>query len=411
MVTGYVHVEVEVAQSSKKLEAPCGDVVACDRNAAATTLICADGIGSGIRAHIAAEMCASRLVQLLRLGHSLRKAFSSVARTMQEARDPSRPFAAFSVARILNDGMTTVLCYDAPPAVLVSRRHAAALPQTPMELDGVLVQESNCYLEPGDAVLLMSDGITQAGLGSGLTLGWQTEGVVRYVNDRLTDGLLPKEIPQAVHREAVRLWTRPKPESFRRPGKSAYPGSVAPAAPPRKQTAGDDCTVMMALCRRGHIVNILTGPPAKKGDDVQVVRRFMQMEGLKFVCGGTTAELVGHALRQTVMVEQDCKSLIAPPRYEIPGVDLVTEGAVTLNQVYNLLDEDIRRLTEDSGVTELCALLQVADRVNIFVGGARNVATDDISFRQRGILNRHQIIPLIAEKLRAAGKLVVIENV
>ncbi len=410
MVTGYVHVEVEVAQSSKKCDAPCGDVVACERNAAATTLICADGIGSGIRAHIAAEMCASRLVHLMRLGHSLRKAFASVARTMQDARDPSRPFAAFSVARILNDGMTTVLTYDAPTSVLISRHHAAALPQTAVELGGVLVQESNCYLEPGDAVLLMSDGITQAGLGSGLTLGWQTEGVVRYINDRLADGLLPKEVAPAVHREAVRLWTCDPQARRRRPGPSSHLG-FSPSPPRRVPTAGDDCTVIMGLCRRGHIVNILTGPPAKKADDVAVVRRFMQMEGLKFVCGGTTAELVAHALKQTVIVEQDCKSLIAPPRYEIAGVDLVTEGAVTLNQVYNLLDEDIRRLTEDSGVTELCALLQVADRVNFFVGGARNIATNDISFRQRGILNRHQVIPLIAEKLRAAGKLVVIENV
>lgn len=410
MVTGYVHVEVEVAQSSKKLDAPCGDVAACDRNATATTLVCADGIGSGIHAHIAAEMCSSRLVQLMRLGYSLRKAFGSVARTMQHARDPSRPFAAFSVARILNDGMTTVLSYDTPAAVLVSRHHAAALPQTAVELGGALVQESNCYLEPGDAVLLMSDGITQAGLGNGFTLGWQTEGVVRYLNDRLADGLLPKELPQALHREAVRIWTAQPSGAARRRGRAAYPVSATVPAAKRVPAAGDDCTVMMGLCRRGHIVNILTGPPEKQADDVPVVRRFMQMEGLKFVCGGTTAELVARALKQTVMVEQDCKSLIAPPRYEIPGVDLVTEGAVTLNQVYNLLDEDIRRLTEDSGVTELCALLQVADRVNIFLGGARNHATNDISFRQRGILNRHQIIPLIAEKLRAAGKLVVIES-
>jgi hypothetical protein len=120
---------------------------------------------------------------------------------------------------------------------------------------------------------------------------------------------------------------------------------------------------------------------------------------------------VARVLHQQVEVEKSPKSLIAPPRYEIQGVDLVTEGAVTLNQVYNVLDEDIRNLKEDSGVTELCALLQIADRVNIFLGGAQNAATGDISFRQRGILSRRQIIPLLAEKLRAAGKLVVVEAV
>lgn len=84
---------------------------------------------------------------------------------------------------------------------------------------------------------------------------------------------------------------------------------------------------------------------------------------------------------------------------------------MTLNQVYNLLDEDVNKLKEDSGVTELCALLQIADRVNITMGTARNRANGDIAFRQRGILDRHRIVPLIAEKLRLAGKLVVVEEV
>jgi len=397
MAAGYVHVEVETAQSAKRPGAPCGDVVACDRTAAFTTLVCADGIGSGIRAHIAAEMGTARLRELLRRGFSLRKAFAAVVRTMQQVRDPGRPFAAVTVARVLNDGMATILGYEMPPAVLVSRRHASMLPQTAVELGGALVQESNCYLEPGDAILLTSDGITQAGIGGTIPLGWQTEGVVRYVNDRLADGLLPREIPQVVHREAIRMWNGVRNRSA---GKTAAPAG-----------AGDDCTATMALCRQGHIVNVLTGPPANRADDVAAVRRLMQSEGLKFVCGGTTAEIVARVLKQRLRVEQDAKSLIAPPRYEISGIDLVTEGAVTLNQVYNLLDEDIRNLKEDSGVTEFCALVQVADRVNIFVGRARNHANADISFRQRGILDRDRIIPLIADKLRSAGKLVVVEPV
>jgi hypothetical protein len=383
MVAGYVHVEIEVAQSSKRPAAPCGDVVEWDRTVAATTLVCADGIGSGIRARIAAQMCAGRIKELLRLGFSLRKAFAAVAHTMQAARDPARPFAAFAAARILNDGMATVLGYEMPAPLLVSRRQAVVLPQTVSEMGGALVQESNCYLEPGDALLLTSDGITQAGIGGRSPQGWESQGVARHLSSRLTEGLTPQEIPTEVLREARRLWVR----------------------------GGDDCTVAMALCRRGQVVNVLTGPSASRSSDAQAVSRFMQSQGLKIVCGGTTAEIVARVLRQRVEVEKSPTSLIAPPRYEIQGVDLVTEGAVTLNQAYNVLDEDIRNLKEDSGVTELCALLQIADRVNIFLGGAQNSATGDISFRQRGILSRRQIIPLLAEKLREAGKLVVIETV
>lgn len=383
MAPGYVHVEVETAQSAKRPGAPCGDVVRCNRSVAGTTIACVDGIGSGIRAHIAAEMCTSRTLEMLQLGYSLHKTVDAVVRTMEQTRDPQHPFAAFSVARIRNDGMVTVLSYDAPMAVLVSHHHASALPTRAVQLGGTLVSEANCYLEPGDGLLLVSDGITQAGLGSGLPMGWQCDGVVRFVNDCLADGAALRDIPDRVHRRARQLWKR----------------------------GGDDCSVALAACYRGQIVNLLTGPPANPEDDATVARRFLKSEGLRIVCGGTTAELVGRALKEKVRIEQNPKSLVAPPRYEIEGVDLVTEGAVTLNQVYNLLDEDVNNLKEDSGVTELCALLQIADRVNLTVGTARNRANGDITFRQRGILDRHRIVPLIADKLQAAGKLVVVEEV
>jgi hypothetical protein len=382
-MAGYVHIEVETVQSPKRPEWPCGDVVACDRNEAATSLVCADGIGSGIHAHIVAELCVSRLLGLLRLGTSLRSAMASMVRSMERNREPGGAFAAFSVARILNDGMVTVLAYEAPPAILLSRHHAVVIPSRSVELGGTLVTESECYLEPGDGLLVMSDGITQAGLGHGLANGWQTDGMLRYANSRLTDGASPKELAALIHGEARKLWVE----------------------------GGDDCTVVTALCRRGQIVSIFTGPPSVPTLDATTARRLIQAEGLKVVCGGTTAEIVARTLGQSIAVEKDPQSMVAPPRYEIPGIDLVTEGAVTLNQVYNVLDEDLANLTEDSGVTELCALLNVADRVNIIAGGARNKASDDISFRQCGILTREHIVPLIAEKLRAAGKLVVIEYV
>ena len=383
MAADYVHIELETAQSSKRPATPCGDVFTCDRTAVATSIVFADGIGSGIRASIAARMCASRLLELLRLGFSLRKAFSAVVRTMQQNRDPSRPFAAFSLARILNDGTASILTYDAPPPILVGPHHAAALPVRSVEVESAIVTEADCWLEPGDGLLLMSDGITQAGLGCGLREGWQTEGVARYVSHCLTGGNHPKEIPELVHKEARRLSPR----------------------------GGDDCTVLLAYCRRGQVVNLLTGPPQDPSRDAQVVHRFVETRGLKIACGGKTAEIVAQVLGKPLGIEQDPSSLTLPPRYAIEGLDLATEGAITLNQVYNVLDEPLEQLTEDNGVTELCAFLHLADRVNLFLGGAQNRAHGDIAFRQQGILTRDRIVPLIIDKLRAAGKLVVVERV
>ena len=103
--------------------------------------------------------------------------------------------------------------------------------------------------------------------------------------------------------------------------------------------------------------------------------------------------------------------MVAPPVSSIEGIDLVTEGLVTLNQAYNILSEDPRKYEKESGVTSLCELLLMADRVNIMVGAAYNPANENISFRQLGLLSRRNIVDLLADKLRGMGKLVVIENI
>ena len=120
---------------------------------------------------------------------------------------------------------------------------------------------------------------------------------------------------------------------------------------------------MLARCRPGCTVNVLTGPPADRQADGAVVRRFMELEGQKVVCGGTTAKIVGRQTRQPVSVREDANSLIAPPDYVLKGVDLATEGAVTLNQAYNILDEDPSRYEKSTGVSRLCEMLRAADRV------------------------------------------------
>jgi len=132
---------------------------------------------------------------------------------------------------------------------------------------------------------------------------------------------------------------------------------------------------------------------------------------VKVVCGATTAAIVARHLGRKLDIEQDPRSLVAPPRYSIAGIDLVTEGAVTLNQVYNVLDESPERHEEDSGVADLCGLLWATDRVNLTVGVAANPANGALSFRQQGILPRATIVPLLRQKLEKAGKLVLVRHV
>jgi len=381
---GHLHVEVEAHQISKRPAAPCGDVARYERSPTDTVVVICDGLGSGIKANVAANMCAARLLGLLRQGHSLRGAFASVARTMERVQGSGQPWAAFTVARILSDGMATVLTYEMPPPLFVTRRYADLLHPRSIAVDGAVISEANLHLAPGEGLLLVSDGITQAGLGAGYPRGWGSEGAARHLGELLRDGTPLRELPRRLVSQARKI---------------------------SRGTAGDDCTALLASCRLGSTINILTGPPKNAAEDLTVVNQFLMMDGVKIVCGGTTAKVVARCLGKEVRMEENPQSLLAPPRYQIEGIGLVTEGAVTLNQLYNVLDEDPSAFEEVSGVTELHALVRAADRINIWIGGAENPATTDISFRQQGILSRHKILPLLAKKLQEMGKLVVVKEV
>ncbi|MEN6355801.1 MAG: SpoIIE family protein phosphatase [Armatimonadota bacterium] len=384
MAEGYIHVEVDTQQVSKRPGDVCGDVVAYERTPSSCMIVVSDGMGHGIKAHIAAQMCVSRVLELLRQGISLRKAFSSLVNTLEQAKGTDLPYAVFTVARILNDGVTTVLSYEMPPPIFVTRRYSQVLRRRTTMEGHSLVGEANCHLSTDEGILIVTDGITQAGLGMGLPNGWTVDGTSQYISDCLSAGASLMGVPGCVLNRARELWNA---------------------------GLGDDCTVALASCRKGRTVNILTGPPSNNKKDHEVIQRFMMMDGVKVVCGGTTAQIVAKALGKPLLMEPNPQSMLAPPRHIIDGIDLVSEGAVTLNQVYNVLDEDYKVFDEESGVTQLHRYLREADRINIMLGGAINPATTDISFRQKGILTRQTIIPLIAEKLKDAGKLVVIERI
>ncbi|HVN97066.1 MAG TPA: SpoIIE family protein phosphatase [Syntrophorhabdaceae bacterium] len=374
------YIEMVVAQKPKKVGGICGDHVVIDRSPEATTIILADGIGTGIKAQIAAVMCASRLIELTRQGFTLREATRKLVDTMHQARTINIPFAAFSICRILNNGQATVISYEIPHPILVDNRLAAYLPTPrsfPLGLE--IVSETNCALNYGDGIILVSDGVSQAGLGHQYRLGWGLKGASDFVNGCLIQGGDLKEVPD-------KILARVKEIS----------GS----------TYGDDTTCLLLLCREARTLNILSGPPGKKTMDAAVVEDFMKMKGRKAVCGSTTVEMVARTLKVSVSMDAYSTEFHKPPSYRFQGIDLATEGAITLNQVYNIIEESENKLASDSAVSDLYRLLHSADTINIIIGTASNPAHKAITFRQMGILPREAIIPLLVEKLRKMGKLV-----
>jgi len=384
MASDTIHIETLIAQTSKHDGNVCGDVVLCDRDAHATLLIVCDGIGSGIRANIAATLCAARLRTLIQDEFSLRHAVSEVAKTMEQAKQDAATYCAFTAARILNDGSMTALSYEIPAPLLFSSQNAVPLPTRSFTFGKALLLETHCLLQPGEAILLISDGITQAGIGTRFHQAWGVEGVARFLNQHPPSPETMEELPGRMIQEATRLGD----------------GGTT-----------DDMSVLLAQCRLSKDLTIFTGPPTDPHQDHNVVKRFMDSTGWKAICGGTTARIVSDFLGKPLILDKTAKSLIAPPSHKLEGIDLLTEGALTLNQVYNILDADPSTFEEESGVTQLFHFMHTADRVHFIVGGSLNPATHHISFKQRGVLPRATIVPLLADKLRAQGKRVIIEPI
>lgn len=378
----YKHTLLTMAQGCKRRMLVCGDLVAEERAPGHATFVVLDGIGSGMKAHVAAQLFSSRLLSLLRQDFSTREACARVMATMHEARTRDVLFAAFTLVRVSNSGKAAMMSYEMPPPLLLEAGSATVAPQRFYTLSNEVVGETVFQLEPGNGFLVTTDGITQAGMGAGLGEGWGIDGARAFADRALAAGRAREDLPGLLVAEAARL------------GGGAL---------------RDDATAALFTCRHGRTVHILTGPPSSPERDGAVINAFLAEDGLKVVCGSTTADICArYSGRRLTCGAAD--NPFEPPERFMEGLEMVTEGALTLNQLYNLMGDTEGELDRGSPVTRLLELLRSADRIFFHVGGSRNPGHGGQIFRQLGVLPRRDIIPLIAGKLRAMGKLVIVKD-
>jgi len=368
-----------LCQKNKKMQTICGDHCVCERTPTGTIYVVCDGIGSGVYANIAAITCADHLLELFRSGMSIRMAGETVAASMHRARKEDIPFSAFSAAVIFPDGQFVVYSYESPNLVILQNNHAVELVPRFYTAGFEVIGEATGTLLTGDSLLLFSDGVSQAGMGHGLGMGIGSAGVVEFINrnHRSNDNIA--ELPQKI----VEMC------------KTVSAGHHE-----------DDTTLVLLHCREARELTLLTGPPSEKSLDKIYATDFMNMPGKKIVSGSTTVEIVARELDFKI-VTLSMGDSFQPPEYFIEGADLVTEGAVTLNHVWNILDEPPERLTGGSVAERMCLMLHDADVIHLMMGNASNTAHEDLIFKQVGVHVRKSIIRQIVERLKNMGKLVI----
>lgn len=373
------HVEIIYESEHKSKERINGDAVVQYKTNNETIFIIADGIGSGIKANISANLITSQMIKMLEVGFSLHEAINNIVRNLHKARTKDVPFAAFTVIKVLNNFYTSIYSYESPSPIFIEKGYAFIPEPKYHHIHNETIEEREIKLTPDRQILIITDGVSQAGMGFGKPKGWTVEGVKSFINNYLNSSV-------EIHKLPIEILNKTKEIS----GFVLY----------------DDTTISLIRLKSAKIINILTGPPRNKEDDNSYIKDFLQEDGLKIICGSTTVEIYSRESGKEIKNISLSSAYSKPPRYYIDGVDIATEGAVVLNQVTNIIDEDVEKYDPDSAVSEIAILLNAADIINFKVGKAVNKGHSEILFKQMGLLSRSLVLKKLIKKLKNKGKLV-----
>jgi len=373
-------------QLNKRGEELCGDAFAVSRKRDSITLALADGLGSGVKASILATLTTRIAMHLLENELPLAEVVETLSRTLPVCEIRKLAYSTFAIAQFFSDGRVRVVEFDAPPCIFLHQRKQRQLPYQERIIGGKTIRESFFGVEPGDWVVFVTDGVLNAGIGGAYPLGWGWEQTARFLDSRSHPALSAQDLADSVA-NAVR---------------DLYVGNP-----------GDDVSVLVIKVRRKLSATILTGPPSDPSKDEEVARTFIERRGLHAVCGGSTAKMVARHIGAPLGVDLETMRENVPATAHIEGLDLVTEGILTLTRTLELLRAGATRATvqlQTDGAAALLRLLLSADHVHFIVGLAVNPAHQNPNLpRQLGM--KLTIVREIAEELTRRGTEVTVETV
>ena len=367
-------VSIDVAWKSlnKHQEELCGDKVEVLKTDDSDIVIPADGMGSGVKANTLATLTSKILGTMLHEGAALESCVETVARTLPICKVRKVAYATFSILQIFHSGEAYLVEFDNPSCVFIRDGKLINYPYETREIEGKKIHEYRFTVKKNDCFVLMSDGVIYAGAGAILDLeGWTWDAMAEYTLKCTKQTLSASRLAVMLSQACSELY---------------------------EEKPGDDTTVAVARVIERRIVNIFTGPPAKKEDDERLMHDFMHTEGKKVVAGGTSANIAARVLGKEIVTKADTSSPDVPPMASIDGIDLVTEGVITLGKSLKLLKKYVRdefdteffdELDADNGASRLAKLLiEECTELNLFVGTAVNAAHKetalnfDLSMRQ-----------------------------
>jgi len=381
-----LYYEWGLRQLHKHGEELCGDSIAVTRHSDSVTLALSDGLGSGVKANILATLTTRIAMEMLENDLPLGEVVQTLTETLPVDRVRKLAYSTFAIAQFFRHGSARIVEFDSPSAIFLRGRKAQPVLYDERVIEGKRIQEGVLELENGDWVVFVSDGVLNAGIGGVYPLGWGWEQSARFMEEQAHQDLSADDLAQKIADTVQELYA---------------------GAP------GDDVSIVVIKVRHKLVATVFTGPPDERNSDEEIVMRFLKRTGKLAVCGGTTAKIVARHLGQPLEVDLKTITDEVPPMAQIKGVDLVSEGILTLTRAGEMLKsgiekKDVRFRTD--GAASLIRLLLGVDHIHFIIGQAVNPAHQNPDLpHQLGI--RQKVVQEIGEELKERGKEITYEMV
>ena len=381
---------IDVAYDSliKKDEELCGDRVDIIRLEDSTIIVMADGLGSGVKANILASLTAKIASTMLKEGADIYETVDTIVNTLPVCKVRNIAYCTFTLMKIYNDGRAYIAEYDNPPFFLIRNNKGIEMEKKESIIDGKKVVESQFTLQEGDVLTVVSDGCIHAGIGNILNLGWSWDNVQNY----LIRNIQCRRSAKNIAKDLIQVcW-------------DLYGGKP-----------GDDTTVVCVKARKPEFIDLFTGPPKDAQNDSYVIKEFMKGAGKKIICGGTTSNIASRELGRELKVNLDFFDKDVPPTATMDGIDLITEGVLTLSKAIEKLSnyegsflkqEYSCDLEDKDGASRLVKMLiEDCTHFNLWVGKAINPAHQNPNFPV-DLSIKLKIVDQLVEYMKKLGKYV-----
>jgi hypothetical protein len=364
----------------------CGDhVEVVPQGENLSVVVLADGLGSGVKANILSTLTAKIISTMMANSLTVEDCVATIAAALPICKVRQVAYSTFTIIRIVGNTEAEIIQYDNPRLILLRNGKNYDYLETAETIGKKTIYKSRVKLGEDDTFIAFSDGAVHAGAGRALNFGWQRKDIIEFMEGVCETRFTAKTISSILLNKCFTL----------------YGGEP-----------GDDTTVCTVKIRRRSPINLLVGPPASPDDLFKMMSLFFSKEGKHIVCGGTTSALAAEFLRRPLELSLPrYADPEIPPTAKIDGVDLVTEGVITIHKVleyakdYLKNNEDYARWNYgQDGASQIAKLLfEEATDINFYVGKAINPAQQNPDLPIRFSI-KMQLIDELAACLKGMGK-------